>query len=87
MAVSIGLALCSAAVAYMPAFIIRECSHCRARVVDECLRLLSYQFGDGYDLAVGLIKSLAQEGVQGVRGFREENEAGRGIQGLSGLRR
>ena len=35
MAVSIGLVLCSAAVAYLPAFIIRECPHCRAHVVEE----------------------------------------------------
>jgi hypothetical protein len=35
MAVSIGLVLCSAAVAYMPAFVIRECPHCRAHVVEE----------------------------------------------------
>ena len=35
MAVFIGLVLCSAAVAYMPAFIIRECPHCRAHVVQE----------------------------------------------------
>jgi hypothetical protein len=35
MAVSIGLVLCSAAVAYMPVFIIRECPHCRAHVVQE----------------------------------------------------
>ena len=30
-----GIVLCSAAVAYMPAFIIRECPHCRAHVVEE----------------------------------------------------
>lgn len=36
---------------------------------DECLSLLSYQFGENYDLAVDFIKSLAQEGVQGVRAF------------------
>jgi hypothetical protein len=34
-AVFIGLVLCSAAVAYMPALIIRECPHCRAHVVEE----------------------------------------------------
>jgi hypothetical protein len=36
---------------------------------DECLRLLSYQFGEDYDLAFAFIKSLAQEQVHGVRAF------------------
>jgi len=31
----IGLILCSAAVAYYPAFIVRECPHCKAHVVQE----------------------------------------------------
>jgi len=35
MACFIGFVLCSAAVAYMPAFIIRECPHCKAHVVEE----------------------------------------------------
>jgi hypothetical protein len=36
---------------------------------DDCLLLLSYQFGEHYDMGVNFIKSLAQEGVQGVRAF------------------
>lgn len=35
MACFIGLILCSAAVAYYPALIVRECSHCKALVVQE----------------------------------------------------
>ncbi len=36
---------------------------------DDCLLLLSYQFGEDYDLTVNFIKSLAQDQVQGVRAF------------------
>jgi endogenous inhibitor of DNA gyrase (YacG/DUF329 family) len=36
---------------------------------DECLRLLSYQFGEDYDFVLSFIKSLAQDQVQGVRAF------------------
>jgi hypothetical protein len=35
MACFIGLILCSAAVAYYPALIVRECPHCKAHVVQE----------------------------------------------------
>ena len=35
MACFIGFVLCSTVVAYMPAFLIRECPHCRAHVVEE----------------------------------------------------
>ena len=35
MACFIGFVLCSTVVAYMPAFVIRECPHCRAHVVEE----------------------------------------------------
>jgi hypothetical protein len=35
MACFIGFILCSAAVAYYPALIVRECAHCRAHVVQE----------------------------------------------------
>jgi hypothetical protein len=35
MACFIGFILCSAAVAYMPVLIVRECTHCRAHVVQE----------------------------------------------------
>ena len=35
MACLIGLILCSVAVAYYPAFIVRECPHCKAHVVQE----------------------------------------------------
>jgi hypothetical protein len=35
MAVFIGFVLCSAAVAYYPALIVRECPHCKAHVVQE----------------------------------------------------
>jgi hypothetical protein len=35
MACFIGFILCSAAVAYYPAFIVRECPHCKAHVVQE----------------------------------------------------
>jgi hypothetical protein len=34
-AVFVGLVLCSAAVAYYPALIVRECPHCKAHVVQE----------------------------------------------------
>jgi len=33
MALFIGFAISSAVVAYMPALIVRECSHCKAHVV------------------------------------------------------
>jgi hypothetical protein len=35
MACFIGFVLCSAAVAYMPVLIVRECPHCKAHVVEE----------------------------------------------------
>jgi hypothetical protein len=36
---------------------------------EQCLALLSYQFDEGYGQAVGFIRGLAQEQVQGVRAF------------------
>ncbi len=36
---------------------------------DECLLLLSYQFEEGYDWAVGFIKKLAEEKVRSVKPF------------------
>ena len=42
---------------------------------DECLRLLSYQFDEGYEYAVGFIKKLAEEKVRAVKPFEPENEA------------
>ncbi len=36
---------------------------------DECLLLLSYQFDEGYDWAVGFIKKLAEEKVRAVKPF------------------
>ena len=36
---------------------------------DECLLLLSYQFDEGYDYAVGFIKKLAEEKVRVVKPF------------------
>ena len=35
MACFIGFVLCSAAVAYMPVLIVRECPHCKAHVIQE----------------------------------------------------
>ena len=39
---------------------------------DECLLLLSYQFEEGYDWAVGFIKKLAEEKVRAVKPFEPE---------------
>jgi hypothetical protein len=36
---------------------------------DECLGLLSYQFDEGYERAVGFIKKLAEEKVRVVKAF------------------
>jgi hypothetical protein len=36
---------------------------------DECLLLLSYQFEEGYDWAVGFIRKLAEEKVRAVKVF------------------
>ena len=36
---------------------------------DECLLLLSYQFEEGYDWAVGFIRKLAEEKVRAVKPF------------------
>jgi hypothetical protein len=36
---------------------------------DECLLLLSYQFEEGYDWAVGFIQKLAEERVRAVKPF------------------
>jgi hypothetical protein len=36
---------------------------------DECLLLLSYQFEEGYDWAVGFIRKLAEEKVRAVKAF------------------
>ena len=36
---------------------------------DECLRLLSYQFEEGYEYAVGFIRKLAEEKVRAVKPF------------------
>ena len=35
--------------------------------LEQCLRLLSYQFDKGYDYAAGFIKKLAEEKVQAVK--------------------
>jgi hypothetical protein len=36
---------------------------------DECLALLSHPFDERYGHAIGFIKKLAEEKVQGVRAF------------------
>jgi len=36
---------------------------------DECLRLLTYQFEEGYDWTVGFIRKLAEEKVRAVKPF------------------
>jgi hypothetical protein len=36
---------------------------------DECLLILSYQFEEGYDWAVGFIRKLAEEKVRAVKAF------------------
>ena len=40
---------------------------------DQCLLLLSYQFEEGYDWAVGFIMKLAEENVRAVKGFTSAN--------------